>query len=101
VSVLHSDQASKADEDAVEELMKLVEVNDPASIFMLANYYEHGGIGLQQDHTKAIELFTPAADLGYSKAHFHLANFYQKGGDLKKATTLYEAAAWQGSQMKV
>ena len=50
--------------------MNRVEANDAGSIFMLAIQYHHGRVGFQQDHTKAIELFTKSAELGYSKAHY-------------------------------
>ena len=61
-------------------MMKRVEANDPASMYMLAGYYHNGGGGLQQDRTKAIELYTKAAELGCSKAHSFLGNIYYEGG---------------------
>jgi TPR repeat protein len=51
--------------------MKRVEVNDAITQGMLGSYYNHGQIGLQQDHNKAIELWTQSAHLGCSKAHIH------------------------------
>ena len=66
----NSDRAGKTDEEDGEEIMKRVEANDAASIFVLAIQYHHGRLGFQQDHTKAIELFTKSAELGYSKAHY-------------------------------
>ena len=53
--------------------MRRVEANDPASMCMLANFYSRGLGGLQQDHTKAIELYAKAADLGNKSAHYNLA----------------------------
>jgi TPR repeat protein len=41
-----------------------VEANDAASIFLLANDYQHGLNGFQQDSDKAIEQYARAADLG-------------------------------------
>jgi TPR repeat protein len=59
--------------------MKRVEANDAASICVLANFYQHGLNGFQQDHLKAIEQYTRAADLGYSKAHYELGGVYHEG----------------------
>jgi len=42
--------------------MKRVAVNDPVAIGMLANSYHHGLNGFQQDHIKAIELFTMSVE---------------------------------------
>jgi TPR repeat protein len=93
------DRCNKTDEEMVEELMKRVEVNDAGAICMLANFYHHGRGGLQQDQTKAIELFTKSADLGHSDANFHLADFFYVGGNLKKAKFYKEAAAMAGHEM--
>jgi TPR repeat protein len=89
----NSDRAGKTLEEIVEDLMKRAEANDAASIGVLANYYEHGNGGLQQDHAKAIELYTRTAELGCSKAHCYLGNIHHKGGDMKKAKFHFEAAA--------
>jgi hypothetical protein len=37
----------------VEEIMNWVEAKDAASICMLAGCYNHGELGLQQDHARA------------------------------------------------
>jgi TPR repeat protein len=79
--------------------MKRVEANDPASICMLGNFYQHGLRGLQQDRAKAITLWIRAADLGYSKAHNNLAGVYHEGGYLKKAKFHFEAAAMAGDEV--
>ena len=92
----NSEQDSKTDEEKTKEIMKRVEVNDPVSICLLANSYRHGRGGLQQDHARAIELYVRAAELGSSKAHSYLGDFFYKGGDLKKAKFYNEAAAMAG-----
>jgi TPR repeat protein len=52
-------EGGKTDEEQVEQIMKRVDANDPASIYLLARYYYYGGLnGVQQDHAKAMELFT-------------------------------------------
>lgn len=56
------------------------------------NYFD--GLGdVQQDHSKAMELYARAADLGFSKAHYRLGVYYHKRGDLKMAKFHYGAAA--------
>ena len=87
---------SKGNEEQIQEIRKRVAANDPASIFVLANYHELGSGVLQQDQTKAMELYTRAADLGCGKAHSYLGDFYYEGGDLKKAKLHLEAAAMAG-----
>jgi TPR repeat protein len=94
----NSNRAGKTDEEDIEELMKRAEANDAASIFFLANHYYFGVKGLQQDHVRAIELFTRAADLGDTKAHCHLGMLYHQGGNLKKAKFHFEAAAMAGHE---
>ena len=93
-----SDQASKTVEEKIEEVMKRVAANDPASICMLGNQYHHGLYGFQQNHVKAIEQYTRAGQLGCSKAYDHLADIYHEGGNLKKAKFHYEAAAMAGHE---
>ena len=81
----NANQENKTVEEQVKELWRRVEANDAASMFLLANSYHHGTTGLPQDRTKAIELYTRAADLGCSQAHRCLGIFYREGGYLKKA----------------
>ena len=88
----------KTEVEQVEGLMKRVEVNDARAMYVLGSYYSQGSGGLQQDRTKANELFVRAADLDYSKAHFSLGLYYRAGGDLKKAKFHYEAAAMAGNE---
>ena len=78
--------------------MERVEAHDAASIYLLANSYQHGLRGVQQDQTRAIELYVRAANLGYSKAHYNMACLYHEGGDLKKAKFHFEAAAMAGNE---
>jgi TPR repeat protein len=95
----NSDRSSKTVVENVEEMIKRVEANDAASIFVLANCYYQGLHGFQQDHAKAMELYNRAAELGLGVAHFNLANIYRLGGDLKKAKFHYEAAAMAGDEV--
>jgi TPR repeat protein len=77
--------------------MRRVEANDPASICLLANFYQHGN-GFQQDQTKAMELYARAAELGSIGANCHLAGIYHEGGDVKKAKFHLEIAAMAGDE---
>jgi TPR repeat protein len=79
--------------------MKRVEANDAGAIYALGNSYHHGLNGFQQDHTKAIELYSRAAELGFSKAHCDLSNVYYEGGDMKNAKFHSEAAAMAGHEV--
>ena len=90
---------NKTEEECVEEMMRRVAVNDAGAICLLANSYQHGLNGLQQDHTKAIEFYTRAAEIGLSKAHSLLADNYHDGGNLKKAKFHVEAAAMAGDEL--
>jgi TPR repeat protein len=95
----NTDRSSKTDEEIVEEIVKRVEANDAVAIGMLAQHYYKGLRGFQQDHNKAIELWTRAADLGCSKAHINLSDEYRDLGDMKKAKFHSEAAAMEGNEI--
>jgi len=94
----NSDQANKTFEDLVEEVMKRVDVNDAASIYMLASSYNQGLHSLQRDEERAMKLYVRAAKLGCSKAHNNLANVHHEGGNMKKAKFHFEAAAMAGHE---
>jgi TPR repeat protein len=65
------------DEEMADQIMKRVAANDPTSTYLLANSSDNGTNGFQQDHARAIEVYTRAADLGHSEAHFQLGNIYR------------------------
>ena len=69
----------KTHDDRIGEVMKRVDVNDAGAMYILGCYYYHGHLGLQQDLAKGVELWTQAAKLGSSKAHFALGVYYQWG----------------------
>jgi TPR repeat protein len=94
----NSDQ-DKTDVEMVGEVMRRVEANDAASMFLLAGCYYRGVKGFQQDQTKAMELYARSADLGYSTAHNNLGVIYDEGGNLKKAKFHFEAAAMAGDEV--
>jgi TPR repeat protein len=82
--------------DDVEDTNKQVAANDPGGIFLLANCYFKALDGFPQDQLKAIELFSRAADLGFSKAHHsHLGMDYYEVRDMKKAKFHTRPLLWQ------
>jgi TPR repeat protein len=88
------------EENHVKELMKRVEANDPNLIYELANHHHTKGLrGSQEDREKAKELWTQAAKLGSSTAHFKLGICYSQEGDLKKAKFHFEFAAMAGHEV--
>jgi TPR repeat protein len=92
-------QASRTDHELVEEITKRVEANDAGAICILADYYEHGEGSVQQDHAKAMHLYTRAAELGCANAHYNLGANYHIEVDLKKAKFHSEAAAMAGHEL--
>jgi len=95
----NADRGSKTLEESVEEMMKRVEANDAGAIYMLAGSCYQGLNGIQQDQTKAMELYARATDLGFNKAHSQLGGIYHEGGCLKKAKFHLEAAAMAGHEV--
>ena len=91
-------EVAKFDEERVEEMMKRVEANDAGSVYQLANDYHHGKLGLLQDRARAMELWTRAAKLGSSQAHFQFGSTYDAEGDSKKSKFHYEAATMAGNE---
>ena len=95
----NADRYSKTDEEMADEVRKRVEANDPNSMCLLANLYQHGLHGFQEDNAKAKELYARSADLGCSDASYALGGIYSKGEDMKKAKFHYQAAAMAGHEV--
>ena len=75
--------------------MKRLEANNTASIYVLANYYFLGQVGLHQGEEKTKELFTRAADLGHCKSHWNLSDIYHhKGGRFKEGQVLLQGRCY-------
>ena len=91
---------SGSSEECVEQMKQLMESGNAVALWRLAGLYKTGEMGVQQDLTKANELFLRAGELGYSKAYFNLGNSYDYGRgvdvDSKKAKYYYELAAMSG-----
>ena len=82
----------------VSQMMKRVEANDAFAMFVLGNQYLQGDGGLSRDLAKAFELWTKAAELGSSHAHYQLGSSYKDEGDMKKAKFHWGAAAMAGNE---
>ncbi|EJK45177.1 hypothetical protein THAOC_36223 [Thalassiosira oceanica] len=63
---------------------KRVDAEDPTAMDLLAGAYYHGNYGLKIDIPRAIELWTEAACLGDSDAHFQLGHKYYYGEGIEK-----------------
>lgn len=80
-----ADWKGKSVEETFKQLMKWVEAKDACAIYALGSRFYQGSGGMQQDQTKALEIWTQAAELGYYKAHCNLGDLYCQGRNLKKA----------------
>ena len=93
---------NNADGDA--ESLKRAEVRmdkkDPAAIKFLGDQYSHGRLGLEEDASRAVELWTEAVELGSVDALFQLGVVYGDGDgvkqDVARGVSFYEKAAMLG-----
>ena len=88
------------DASALAMIRKRVDKGDAAAINSLGNKYYFGGLGLAKNVTKAIELWTEAAELGSNDAHFQLGDTYYKGDgaeeDKPRGVRHWQQAAMKG-----
>jgi len=94
----NTDTEVNSDAENIGNIMKRVDSNDTGAMRLLGNCYYSGLLGLQQDATKAIELWIRAAEFGCSKAHNDLGVHYYHGENWKKAKFHLEAAAMAGHE---
>ena len=91
---------SSEEEEEVERIKKCMESGNAYAFYVLAGYYDRGDMGVQQDLTKANELFLRAGELGCAEAYCDLGFAYDNGRgvdvDKKKAKHYYELAAMNG-----
>ena len=89
-------------EEMIEWEKKRVEAGDPIAIYNLGCIYRDGTYGYPQDHTKALELFHQAGELGYTKAYNNIGYACNNGQgvevDKRKAKHYYELAAMRGCE---
>jgi len=81
-----------------------MEANDANATTYLGYKYAAGSLGLRQDYSKALELWTRAAELGSFVAHYAIGNVYHEGWggvkiDMKKAIHHTELAAMAGHEV--
>ena len=91
----------KSNEEFINMHEKRAEMNDAQAIQSLGAYYSHGMFGLQQDYTKALELWHRAADLGHADAYNRIGDAYAFGRgrmeiNRKKAMYYFEQSAVRG-----
>ena len=88
----------ETDEEIIKGLQKRVDAGD--AINQLGSYYSKGIYGLPQDHTKALELWKRAAELGYTAAYSNIGVAYDGGEgveiDKKKSVHYWEQGAIKG-----
>ena len=90
----------KTVKESIEREKKRIAANDPKAIFNLGVYYNKEIYGFPQDHTKALELFHRAGELGCAEAYNGIGLAYEFGKgvevDKEKAKQYYELAAMGG-----
>ncbi|EJK71551.1 hypothetical protein THAOC_06991, partial [Thalassiosira oceanica] len=74
------------DDDAsiLAMIQKRVGKGDEEAMSFLGNKYFYGNLGLAKDVSRAIELWTEAAELGSLDAHHNLGRTYYKGDGVKE-----------------
>ena len=90
------------DEEALGMIQKRVAARDPEAIAHLGDLHLHGSYGLEKNNSRAIELWTEAAELGSTKAQFKLGTAYYDGDwgvsqDKAKGVHFFELAAMEGN----
>ena len=87
-------------EDLISYLSLGTEEGSAIAQYNLGLSYSRGQNGVEQDLTKAVELYQQAAQLDHAGAIYNLGTFYSEGKgverDLTKAVELYQQAAEQG-----
>jgi len=90
-------------EELIQRYTKRMGLNDVVAIRNMGCFYAEGRYGLPQDHTKALEHYHRAAELGHAVANYNIGCKYIKGEgvrwDEKKAVHYYELAAMSGDVM--
>jgi len=90
-----------SDEEIVRRYKNRMKLNDAYATYDLGCCYRDGDDGYPQDHTKALELWHRAGELGYAKAYNDIGYAYNNNGEgvevnKEKAIYYYELAAIGG-----
>ncbi|EJK76893.1 hypothetical protein THAOC_01318 [Thalassiosira oceanica] len=80
-------------------IQKRVSKGDADAIKVLGEQYFHGKLGVAKDVTRAIELWTEAAELGSIDAHYELGRAYYTGDGVEE-DKLRGIRHWQQAAMK-
>ena len=92
---------TKSDKEGTRRIKILVENGNAKACNALAGYYHYGSNGVQQDYTKANELYLKAGELGCAEAYYNLGCSYSNGlgveTDKKKGIRYFEFAAIGGN----
>eukprot|EP01099_Mayorella_cantabrigiensis_P004972 TRINITY_DN3833_c0_g5_i1.p1 TRINITY_DN3833_c0_g5~~TRINITY_DN3833_c0_g5_i1.p1 ORF type:complete len:221 (-),score=76.84 TRINITY_DN3833_c0_g5_i1:24-623(-) len=80
---------------AYKWLQRASQNGDPNSLLWLGLCFEEGGKGVEQNSSKALELFKRAADKGNVVAQFHLGVLHKEGFGVKKDLDLAEKSFLQ------
>ena len=68
--------------------------------YLLGNNYHDGEEGLQQNRERAKELWTQAAEIGSSCAHFQLGIYAHEGGDQRRPGSTTRPSLWLDTKMQ-
>ena len=88
------------DAESLKSAKARVDKKDPEAINFLGDQFMKGGLGLEKDASRAVELWTEAAELGLADAHYNLGLSYYSGQgvekDVGRGVSFYEKAAMRG-----
>jgi len=76
-----------------------VDAGDAHAMFSLGSHYSHGLYGLQQDYTKALEIYHRAAELSDTASYHNIGTAYNHGRGVErddKKAMYWERAAMTG-----
>jgi len=89
-----------SDEELDKRMIGRIEAGDTEAMYKQGIDYFEGANGLPQDHTKALEYWHRAAELGHAASYCHIGCAHDNGEgvdvDEKKANHYYELAAMRG-----
>ena len=90
----------KGDAEILEKIQARVVKKDPDAIMFLGEQIESGMLGLERNMSRAVALWTEAAELGSADACFHLGLCYTNGDgvaqNFARGVSFYEKAAMLG-----
>ncbi|EJK70771.1 hypothetical protein THAOC_07843 [Thalassiosira oceanica] len=92
--------APKNNAESLARIQARVGKKDPDAIMYLGDQYMEGGHGLAKDVSRAVELWTEAAELGSAGAYYALGVAYRNGlgveKDVAREVSFHEKAAMLG-----